>query len=319
MSEVDLQGFANVPVRLPSEQEWNSQAARQRREMGGTVDQVFSSHNMGEAVRRLHQKRNEEQRRLSRMAWGPASIVNLMPFPLNVNGVLHGRLAGPDGNQVPECPVGELYVHKVIHEPQWSIRDEGAGMDNVDNYTPVASVPTELAEDYVNEFLDRMGIGGVLVYQGAQSPEAAGLKDELEEARKARNRWLLRKVQEAEADWADTSGRGRKNITELHRKAAEVLLYEKILKHQPAWLLAVNAEGGATPDPCPGCGAVSDARALICKACNYVYRPLDAYKATMIGFDHVAMERLTGEEWKEAHEIKARRDEAKKSGTGKAK
>ena len=70
MSEVDLQGFANVAVRPPSEHEWNSQAARQRREMGGTVDQVFSSHNMGEAVRRLHQKHNEEQRRqIGRASW----------------------------------------------------------------------------------------------------------------------------------------------------------------------------------------------------------------------------------------------------------
>src|SRR5437763_12965137 len=153
MSEMNIREIRNVPVTSPTEAQWAEQAARQQREMGGTVDQVFSSRNMGEAVRRLHQKRNEEERRLLRTVWHPANIVNLMPFPLNVNGVLHARLAGPDGNQVPECPVGELYVHKVIYEPQWSIRDEGAGMDNVDNYTPIASIPTEMAEDYSNEFL----------------------------------------------------------------------------------------------------------------------------------------------------------------------
>src|SRR5436305_4382084 len=300
MSEANLQELRNVPIQSPSQEEWAIQEARQRREMVCTVDQVFSSRNMGEAVRRLHQKRQEEQRRLLRTVWHAASIVNLMPFALNVNGVLHGRLAGPDGNQVPECPVGQRYVHKVISEPQWDVRDEGAGMDNVDNYTPVIWFPMDLAHDYEKEFLERMGVGGVLIYEGRQRPEGAQFEKLLENARKARNRWLLRKVQEAEGEWADTSGRGRKNITELHRKAAEVLLYDKVLKHQPAWLLAVNAEGGATPDPCPGCGAVPDARTIICKACNYVYRPLDAYKATMIGYDHVAMERLTGEEWKEA-------------------
>jgi len=314
MSEMNIQEFSNVPVQSPSQQDWANQEARQRREMGGTVDQVFSSRNMGEAVRRLHQKRQEEQRRLLRTVWNPASIVNLMPFPLNVNGVLHGRLAGPDGNQVPECPVGKPYVHKVISEPQWDVRDEGAGMDNVDNYTPVIWYPMDLAHDYEQEFLDRMGVGGVLIYEGKHKPEGLQFAKLLDNARKARNRWLLRKVQEAEAEWADTSGRGRKNITELHRKAAEVLLYDKILKHQPAWLLATNAEGDEAPDPCPGCGGISDARALICKNCSYVYRPLDAYKATLISYEHVAMGRLTGEEWKIANDLRDKREKARKQG-----
>jgi hypothetical protein len=211
--------------------------------------------------------------------------------------------------------VGKAYERLVIDEPQWSIRDEGAGMDNVDNYTPVYSVPTELAEDYAHEFLDRMGVGGVIVYEGDKLPEEEeGLQKKLTEARRARNQWLLRKVHEAEADWADTSGRGRKNITDLHRKAAEVLLHEKILKHQPAWLLALNAEGGELPDPCPGCGEVADRMASVCKGCRYVYKPLEAYKAALIEYGHTAMERLTAEEWKEVNEIKARRDQARSAG-----
>src|SRR5437588_9091573 len=313
MSEANLQELRNVPIQSPSQEDWAIQEARQRREMGGTVDQVFSSRNMGEAVRRLHQKRQEEQRRLLRTVWKEASIVNLMPFPLNVNGVLHARLAGPDGNQVPECPVGKRFVRKVISELQWDVRDEGAGMDNVDNYTPVIWFPMDLAHDYEREFLDRMGVGGVIIYEGKQEPEGPEFEKMLENARKARNRWLLRKVQEAEADWADTSGRGRKNITELHRKAAEVLLHDKVLKHQPAWLLAINAEGGETPDPCPGCGAVSDANALICKNCSYVHKPIAAYKAAMIAYDDMSMERLTTDEWNEVNAIRAQREEARKA------
>ena len=61
MSEANLQELRNVPIQSPSQEDWAIQEARQRREMGGTVDQVFSSRNMGEAVRRLHQKRQEEQ------------------------------------------------------------------------------------------------------------------------------------------------------------------------------------------------------------------------------------------------------------------
>jgi hypothetical protein len=315
MSEMSIENVGNVQIDIPTDRQWGEQAAKQKREMGGTVDQVFSSSNMGEAVRRLHQKRNEEQRRLTRMVWGPASVVNLMPFPLNVNGVLHSRLTEPDGNQIPACRVGEKYAHKVIHAVQWSIRDEGAGMDNVDNYTPIPWTPAELVDDYAREFLDRMGVGGVLIYAGPKDPEEAGMHKELEEAKKARNRWLLRKVQEAEADWADTSGRGRKNITELHRKAAEVLLHDKILKHQPAWLLVTNAEGEA-PDPCPGCGSVADKKATVCKDCNYVYKPLEAYRAGLIEFGHTAMERLTAAQWKEANAIKVQRETARKEGLG---
>src|SRR5205807_3640266 len=166
--------------------------------------------------------------------------------------------------------------------------DDGAAMDNVDNYNPVPHAPMDLADDYVKEFVGRMGMGGVIVYEGRERPDAAELQQKLQEARKARNRWLLRKVQEAEAEWSDTSGRGRKNITELHRRAAEVLLHEKILKHQPAWLLATNSEDGLLPDPCPGCGEVSDRKASVCKACRYVYKPIEAYKAALIEYGHIA-------------------------------
>jgi hypothetical protein len=250
---------------------------------------------------------------MSRMNWTEASVVNLMPFPLNVNGVIHARLAGKDGNQVPACKPGEPYAHFKIKDLHWAIRDDGAGMDNVDNYTPVAISPMELAEDYSREFLDRMGVGGVIIYQGGEEPNSEGLKQKLAEAKKARNEWLLRKVREAETDWAEASGNGRKNITELHRKAAEMLLYEKVLKHQPAWLLAVNSVDGQSPDPCPGCGEVADPRAAMCKSCRYVFNPVAAYKATLIEYDHISMARLSKEEWIEVNKLKAERDAARKA------
>jgi|SRR5579864_218719 len=314
MSEAGLQDLANIAIKTPTEQEWNAQAAKQQREMGGTFDKVFSPEGYGEGVRRMHQKRNETAALMARLNPKPWSVINMMPFPLNVNGVLHSHLAKPDGTQVPECAVGSPYVHFVIKEVQYSIKDEGAGMDNLDNYTPMVWDPSILAQDYTNEFLTKMGCGGVIIYEGDHAPDTTpGLRHKLEEARKARNRWLLRKVQEAEADWGDSSGRGRKNITDLHRKAAEILLHEKILKQQPAWLLAAS-ESGQAPDPCPGCGEVSDRKASICKNCRYVYNPLQAYKATLIDYGHISMDRLSGEEWKEANEIKADREKAKRQG-----
>jgi hypothetical protein len=315
MAEMSLAVIADTAIVSPSEQQFKVEAEKQKREMGATVDQVFSAENMGEAVRRLHQKRQEEQRRMNMVKWPNASVVNLMPFPLNVNGVLHARLAGRDGNQVPACKLGEAYEHFVIKDMQWAIRDEGAGMDNVDNYTPIAIMPLELAQDYRREFIDRMGVGGVIVYEGDEKPESPGLQKKLEEAKRARNEWLVRKVQEAEAEWADTSGRGgRKNITDLHRKAAEVLLQDKVLKHQPAWLLTIHGDGWKAIDPCPGCGEVADPKASICKDCRYVFKPVAAYKATMIEYDHISMQRLTKEEWEEVNEIEVERKAAKEAG-----
>ena len=46
MSEMNIREIRNVPVISPTEVQWAEQAARQQREMGGTVDQVFSSRNM---------------------------------------------------------------------------------------------------------------------------------------------------------------------------------------------------------------------------------------------------------------------------------
>src|SRR5258708_38547665 len=100
MGEVNLEGIAGLAIQPPSEQEWSAQAARQKREMGGTIDQVFSSQNMGEAVRRLHQKRPGEQRRVRRMGWGAARIINFIPFPLQGYGGPQCRPAGSGGKPV---------------------------------------------------------------------------------------------------------------------------------------------------------------------------------------------------------------------------
>lgn len=261
----ELQGFSNANVAAPTEQQWNAQAAKQQREMGGTFDKVFSPEAYGEGVRRMHRKRNEMAALMARVNPKPWSVINLMPFPLNVNGVLHTHIAQAGGVQVPACEVGKAYEQFVIKNVEYSIKDEGAGMDNLDNYSPQAWDPSILAQDYINEFQTRMGCGGVFIYEGDDRPEdKPELKARLESARIARNRWLLRKVQEAEADWGDTSGRGRKNITELHRKAAEILLHEKFLKQQPAWLLATANEAEKTAAPCPACGEVSEKKPLVC-------------------------------------------------------
>src|SRR5258708_36231723 len=112
MGEISLEGFAGVAVQPPTEREFGQFAARQERELGGTADRVFSPQNQSEAVRRLHQKRMEIQALMERVGGKPWSVVNLMPFPLNVNGVLHARMAGAGGEPGPECPVGAPFLQE---------------------------------------------------------------------------------------------------------------------------------------------------------------------------------------------------------------
>jgi hypothetical protein len=314
----DVAEIEKLNIDKPTDRQFQAIADKQKREMGGTFDQVFSPEAYGEGVRRMQRKRQNFDSMMARLKPKPWTVLNFMPFPLNVNGVLHSRLAGKYGNQVAACEVGGKPGRLVIENVLYSIKDEGAGMDNLDNYNPEPWDPSQLAQDYDHEFLTRMGCGGVVIYEGDGKPEDCGAADQVQQALKNRNQWLLRKVQEAEAEWSDTSGKGRKNITELHRKAAEVLLYEKILKHQPAWLLATH-EIDKAPVPCPGCGEIAEKNAAVCKHCRYVYDPLLAYKSTMIEYGHIAMDRLTTEQWREVNQIKAEREEKKRKAEGEPK
>src|SRR5499433_3895939 len=162
----DLADIREMKIQPPTDNQWSAQAAKQQREMGGTFDAVFSPERYGEGVRRMQQKRKDLMALMGRLKPSPWTVVNLMPFPLNVNGVLHSHLAGPDGNQVPACEVGKDFTHMVIRDVHYSIKDEGAGMDNLDNYTPQPWDPSILAQDYINEFISRMGCGGVVIYEG---------------------------------------------------------------------------------------------------------------------------------------------------------
>src|SRR2546421_12818463 len=94
MAEMSLGVIADAAIASPSDQQFKVEAEKQKREMGATADQGFSAQNAGEAVRRLHQKRQEVRRRMNMCIWPKASAVNLMPIVPNCNAVLHARVAG---------------------------------------------------------------------------------------------------------------------------------------------------------------------------------------------------------------------------------
>ena len=283
---------------------------------GSTPDIAFAEQNAGEAVKRLHRSRIEMQNMLKDMKWFPWSIVNLMPYPLNVNGVLHSRLA-VNGNQVPACTIGSPYVQKVISEIQWDVKDLGAGFDNIDNYSSVPWIPKKLAEDYIAEFIDGMK-WGVMAYEGDQAPDSTeGLKHVLKRAEQARNEYLLKQCQIADAIWGMPNR--RIEVVNHHRDAASMALHLKLINRKPEWLVAEPRVMGANTEACPNCGEVPEKRFAQCKTCGYVYEPLKAYKLALIEYGHIAMDRLTAEEWDEANKIKEDRERARLGSDKKGK
>jgi len=313
-------------VTPPTEAEWNAEqkriiertsgvtydgSGRPIRIPGSTPDVVFNDTNAGEAVKRLHRTRIEMQEMLKDMRYFPWSVVNLMPYPLNVNGVLHSRIA-VNGNQIPACPIGSPYVQKVISEIQWDVKDNGAGFDNIDNFASIPWIPKKLAEDYIHEFIDGAH-WGVIAYEGDGLPDSTpGLKHKLQEAEAARNRYILAQCQIADSIWGMPTR--RIEVVNHHRDAAAMALHLKIISRKPEWLVANPVVLGQNTEPCPNCGEIPEKRFAQCKTCGFVYDPLRAYKMALIPYGDLAMDRMTAEQWGAANEIKAERDAARSDG-----
>jgi hypothetical protein len=315
-----------VPVVPPTDREWQAEQQRiiQRTSgtgyddqgkpihiPGATPDAVFNDKNAGESVRRLHRTRTEMQDMLKDMRWFPWSVVNLMPYPLNVNGVIHSRIA-VNGNQIPACTIGSPYVQKVLGEVHWDVKDLGAGFDNIDNFSSIPWIPKKLAEDYIHEFIDGAH-WGVMAYEGEAPPDSSsGLKHKLQEAEQARNRYLVAQCQVADAIWGMPNR--RIEVVNHHRDAAAMALHLKLISRKPEWLVAGPILLGQNTEPCPNCGEIPEKRFAQCKTCGFVYDPLRAYKMALIPYGDLAMDRMTSEQWAEANEIKAQRDLARSDG-----
>ncbi len=304
---------------------------QQRQTYGATAKEVFlAQKETGQGVRRFQQKRAEEQSRMQYMVVSPWSIINLMPFPLNVSGVIQERLRGEGGHQVPPAPLsiphgwkdtddvrygtlpnGVVYVQKIVREPQWSNRDEGATADNIDNYTPISHLPAEIVKDFDREFIAGRG-WGVLIYQGDHEPTTPGLKHKLQEALIASNRVLRITLDQGNSLHASGQTAAIKNN---ERAAAEMLLERKVITKPPVWL-TITDDISMDVNPCPNCGTMPHKAASVCKSCPYVFSPLKAYDATLIEYGHMSFDRLTVDEWQEANKIKAKRDKARAAATG---
>jgi len=207
----------------------------------------------GESAKRDRTVR-EARARIARQGWLNVTVVNLHPFPLDLNMGYLGHLTVPAKKQ------GEMYALKVIDQPRIDMKDLGDG-----NFEPVAYMPKDLATDLVTNFTTGDNdFGGVFYYEGV-GPVPADL---LEQAQASQLVYYWRLFEGGNANWSQFS-RNPKFITDRMRDAAKELWRLRLISTQPEWITVTRNEA---PDrPCEGCGSVISKTAAFCQHCHTIY------------------------------------------------
>lgn len=260
----------------------------------------------------------------------PVTILNMNPFPLQINGGVYF----PD--DIAACPPGKPYTVHVIKETRWGHKDLGCDAQNVMQMEPVPAIPLVLAAEYIREYVQQDGgFGGVLCYVGDHAPETIkkggtirvpevaysdrgefyvevrerDFHETLAHIRKKRNSSIINRLQSANA-WYENDSQ-RMNVNDAHRDLARLALDEGLIPELPRWVMQANTLQEKQPDPCPSCMAVPKVGAILCVNCNHIFDVLQAYKNTRIAYGAEEMGRLTAEEWVIVNKIKAERDKAR--------
>lgn len=143
-------------------------------------------------------------------------------------------------------------------------------------------------------------------------PVRRKLHDLINEARKARNAHYKKVVARMSRDWQLPEGRGKFNVTDVHRMMAAVLMADGELAKLPEFCTeATPEEAGLGDASCKACGNIPKAGAYKCMNCGNILNALEAYKDFAIEFDHAKMAMLTSDELEEAELIKMEREEAR--------
>ena len=219
-------------------------------------DQATTPNNFkptGESAKRDRALR-ETRARVLRQGWINVTIVNLHPFPLDLNMGYLGHLT------VPAKKAGEMYALKVLDQPRFDAEDKGDA-----NFNYVAYMPKDLAEDLVKNFTTGDNdFGGVFYYEGVGPVP----QDLLEEAQRTQLDCYWRLFQAGNANWSQFN-RNPKFITDRMRDAAKELWRLRLVSAQPDWITITKDQ---SPDKaCEGCGSQISKIAAFCPNCHTIY------------------------------------------------
>ena len=214
----------------------------------------------------------------------PATIINLLPVPLDVPGKHTGHI------HVPACPIGTAFVKFTIDSYTIDTVDKGGTF----TARPVTAI--QMARDFQNlQFAWGTDgpVGGRVIYMGDHEPNKQNM-EAINEARNVMKKAFETLVRNAEYEWNRVDRTGKKNIGDIERLAAQWLHYHKYLRVLPVWVMEANNQIEAPPE-CPSCGAEVSGKGFSCKACAWILDPEKAYSLGAIGPEDASLSRLSRE------------------------
>ncbi|HZR30086.1 MAG TPA: hypothetical protein VFA71_15010 [Terriglobales bacterium] len=261
----------------------------------------------------------------------PATILNLSPFDLQVHsGLINYTIPGAKEGQ----QFAHLTVTNVLTYPIYKGNTEMSDKRIKAEWDVKAILPIEQLMEFHRSYSADLGFegvaqGGIVVFEG----DASALKDKNAVVRVPRyhyegqDRYLvyseepladlilsadeqlrtraLTEIHVAQG-YYDQGDAQRRNIGRTEHMWADFALRRKWINAAPVWRhTQIRVE-----DSCEKCGKQYVSKTGVC-SCGYVRHPLIAFKNGEIGADHVRMDTLTTDEWKQVREIEARRKKAR--------
>jgi hypothetical protein len=226
------------------------------------------------------------------------TVVNMNPFALKVNGVLHDDLI------VPACPDDLPYIRYRISHYKAAYKDQGEA-----KYVVYGEPPLQLAYEFEREFFEQ---GGVFFYPGDFPLEGdvldskfirpegrlfseTTIRESMESAKKRQIAWCQKYFNEAQNEWNAQNG-NRKIIGEWHRRAALVLLKYREIEEadKPVWMSLKREQTRMTV--CPVCDNTVRKAAVLCTSCGFPFDPIKAYDLGMITPESTHLRRASDED-----------------------
>lgn len=210
--------------------------------------------------------------RLKKTGVQPASVLNFLPWAININSVVPSTRGG-----VRAPKAGERFSFRTWTEPDIQVHDRGElGKEPTDFH------PIQIAEAFAYDYPH----GGVLALPGAEADF-----DKFEDLIKNEEARAIQEMHDriASGDRKAT----QKVMVDIPEKLAAQRLYDlKIIQALPVW---VNQKRQLTdiPTACKRCGKTPDNRHAVQCACGYILDPKEAFQRHVITEEDESLERLT--------------------------
>ncbi len=264
---------------------------------------------LGETDRTRLNKYNEAWNDIRQRGWKPATVIQMQPWDLTLDGPVHQE------RKIPGVPIDEQvwtsqqpritlksgtsipFTYHVILAPYITVNTRFEGSGETDSYASIASfidLPITIARDCAQQQNRYRSQGGIFVYEGSDLPFSVA-------AHKEQNAWtnqneLMLMPQAAEYAFEHMilhmhallsqaeqafAGRNEEKMREIsgrrHFKAVQYLLNCGKIQKPPDWFTERYSTGSkAKSTVCPACRSRCAADAQRCN-CGYILDPFESY------------------------------------------